>query len=170
MKTPKKIFAIGVQPLLYIGVILLSWLCPAYGGEWEAMLPGLTGEHAGLVGNIIEIRIRNLEFANTTGSVSNHILIIPVGMGVKWINVDPLVTVNGELGLMPHGIKITDPNEKILMVSPILTQEHNTFSYTFSKEGSYYYGCFIHPFMTGRIVVVNLPGINLAVNPDGERR
>ena len=167
MKTVKKRFTIGILPLLCIGVNLLTWLGPAYGGEWEALLPGLTGEHHALVGNTIEIRIRNLEFTNSdTANVGNsHILIIPVGMGVKWVNVDPLITVNGELGLMPHGIKITDPAEKVLAASTILTQEHNTFSYTFSKEGTYSYGCFIHPFMTGKIVVVNLPSLNLAVNP-----
>ena len=169
MKALKKRFAIGIPTLLCIGVILLTWLGPAYGGEWEAMLPGLTGEHHGLVGNTIEIKIKNLEFAET-GSGSNHLLIIPEGMEVKWVNVDPLVMVDGEQVLMPHGIKITDPTEKIFTVSHILTQEHNTFSYTFSKEGSYYYACFIHPFMTGRIVVVNLPGMNLAGNPTGERR
>ena len=172
MKTVKKRFAVGIQPLLSIGAIFLTWLGPAYGGEWKALLPGLTGEHHGLVGNTIEIRIKNLEFTNTgtADAGNNHILILPVGMEVKWVNVDPLVTVNGEQGLMPHGIKISDPAEKVLAASPILTREQPSFSYTFSKEGAYSYGCFIHPFMTGKIVVVNLPGINLAAKREGEPR
>jgi len=163
MKTLRKTFTIGIPSLLCIGVILLTWLGPSYSGEWEPVLPALSGK-------TIEIKIKNMQFANAAGSVSNHILIIPVGIGVKWVNVDPLVTVNGELGLMPHGIKIADPTEKVITASPILTYEHDTFSYTFSKEGHYSYACFIHPFMTGKIVVVNLPGINQAVNPDGEQR
>ena len=160
MKAIKRISTNRIQFLLSLFVILLSWTGPAYGGEWEPIVPGM-------VGNIIEIRIKNLEFtsAGTPVVMNNHILIIPVGMQVMWINADPLVTVNGDQGLMPHGIKVADSTEKVLMASPILTKEQNTFSYTFNKEGSFTYGCFIHSFMIGRIEVIKLPGLNMANKP-----
>jgi plastocyanin len=97
--------------------------------------------------------------------MNNHILIIPEGLKVQWVNADPLVTINGDQGLMPHGIKISDTTNKVLSASSILNRDQNSFSYTFTKEGSYSYSCFIHPFMTGKIQVINLPGVNLAAKP-----
>jgi hypothetical protein len=148
MTTLTKRFSRGIQAVLGI-VTLLGWT-PGFGGEWQPMVPSV-------VETTLEIGIKNLDFTNSeTGSVTNHLLIIPKGIEVRWINRDPLVTVNGEQGLMPHGIQITDSNEKVFTASGILTREHNTFSHTFAEDGTYSYSCFIHPFMKGKIVVVNL--------------
>jgi nitrite reductase (NO-forming) len=89
------------------------------------------------------------------GSVSNQILTIPVGMRVSWVNRDPAITVDGDEGLIPHRIKIADPMKNVFMVSSALTDEHNSFSYTFNREGTYQYQCMIHPFMKGTMHVVN---------------
>lgn len=151
MKTLKKRFARKITLLLGIGAVLLSWLSLAHGGEWEPIITGT-------VGGTLEIAIKNQDFTNSdSGSVSDHFLIVPEGMIVKWIDKERLVTINGDLGLMPHGIQISDESEKVFAASPILTQEHNAFSYTFSKGGTYSYRCIIHPYMRGKIVVVDMP-------------
>lgn len=153
MKTLKKRFAKGIHLLLGIGVVVLGWLATAYGGEWEPIITGT-------VADTLEIAIKNQDFTNQdSGSVSDHFLIVPKGMNVKWINKERLVTVNGDLGLMPHGIQISEESEKeAFTASSILNQEHNNFSYTFSKVGTFSYRCFIHPYMKGKLVVVNMPG------------
>lgn len=159
-----KKFKRGCTVLLWQSLIimaLIGGIMPAYGGEWDPIVPGL-------VANTMEIKIKNMAFTSTGASpqpMNGHILIIPEGMQVKWINEDPLVTINGEQGLMPHGITILDSKAKALAASPVLTQDHDTFHYTFNEKGTYSYSCFIHPFMTGRIMVVNLPGVNLMVRP-----
>lgn len=161
MKKLKNIFTTRFQYLTVILLlILLSSFHLVYAGEWEPIVPGI-------VGNTIEIRIKNLEFtgAGTPQVMNNHIMIIPLGIQMKWINVDPLVTVNGEQGLMPHGIKIADSSAKVFTASPILTKEQNVFSYTFNKEGTYSYSCFIHSFMTGKIIVIDLQGKNMLAAP-----
>jgi hypothetical protein len=100
----------------------------------------------------IEIGIQNLRFIN---SAEDDLVIIKKKTNVKWVNKDPLVTVNGKQGLMPHVVQVTDFNKKPLVASSILSQEHDTFSYTFGMSGKYYYGCMIHPFMKGEVVVVD---------------
>ncbi|MBI1823990.1 MAG: hypothetical protein HY200_04850 [Nitrospirae bacterium] len=158
MKTLSHISTTRVQ-ILMITLLLISYQI-AYSGEWEPIVPGI-------VGNAIEIRIKNLEFTNkgTPQIMNNQIMIIPSGIQMRWINDDPLVTVNGEQGLMPHGIKIADSSDKVFTASPILTKEQNVFSYTFNKEGTYYYSCFIHSFMTGKIIVIDLHGKNVSTHP-----
>jgi plastocyanin len=141
-------FLWGIQTVL--GIVALMGGATVHGGEWEPVVPSV-------VETSLEIGIKNLDFTNSeTGSVTNHLLIIPKGMEVKWINKDPLTTMNGEQGLMPHGIQILDSHEKVFSASPILTQDHDTFAYKFGEDGTFSYACFIHPFMKGKIVVVNL--------------
>ncbi len=152
--------AVGRPLLLSIVLLLLSGLAPTYGGEYEPIVPER-------IGNTMEIRIKNMTFTSTgtPQAMNSHILIVPVGMRVNWINLDPLVTINGNGGLMPHGITIADVNETALAASPLLTQAHNSFGFAFDQEGDYSYSCFVHPFMTGRILVMDMPGIKLAVKP-----
>lgn len=150
MKQQDKIFQRKIETMVGVVVALLALVTPGYSGEWEPQI-------AGAVQSTLELGIKNMDFTNKdSGSVTNHILIIPVGIAVRWTNMDPLITVNGDQGLMPHGIQIADSNEKVFTASPILTQQSNTFTHTFSEEGTYNYGCFIHPFMKGKILVINL--------------
>lgn len=152
--------ATGLSPLLSIVLVLLSGLAPTYGGEYEPIVPER-------IGNTMEIRIKNMAFTSTgtPQAMNSHILIVPVGMRVNWINLDPLVTVNGNGGLMPHGITIADAADNALAASPLLTQKHNSFGFAFDKEGDYSYSCFVHPFMTGRVLVMTMPGVKLAAKP-----
>lgn len=133
---------------MLVWVLFLTWLVPGYSWERELIVPGLV--------NTSEITIKDMDFRKEgIGSVSNQSLTIPIGMKVSWVNRDPSITVEGDEGLVPHRIKIADSMENVFTVSSILTEEHNTFSYTFSREGTYQYGCMIHPFMKGTINVVN---------------
>jgi amicyanin len=65
-------------------------------------------------------------------------LTVPVGTTVTWTNNDE----------EPHTIAAKDGS----FHSPTLDTK-GTYSFTFSKPGSYDYICSIHPFMTGTVVV-----------------
>jgi hypothetical protein len=142
-----------VRTAMLVGVPLLVLQTQGYGAEFEPVVPGV-------VDNRIEIVIKGFDFRNATaGSVAGkHILIISAGMEVKWVNMDKLTTINGEPGLMPHGIRISDDSKKVFTVSPVLTMDHDSFKYTFNKKGVFTYSCFIHSFMKGKIMVITMPG------------
>jgi plastocyanin len=159
---------------MLIGVYALAYLMSGLMGAWvitgAQRLPWFS--HVGYVsaadpmvmkmeGTGLEIRIQNLDFKSKAGkSVTNQTLITLAGTEVRWINIDPLMTPNGDEGLMPHMIKITDSNkgEMALTASPILTREHNRFAYTFSADGTYTYSCLIHPSLKGKVRVIDLEG------------
>lgn len=146
-------YVIGMQRVLVVGVMLFALQTSGYSGEFEPKIPMIPG----VMNGIIVIEIANLAFTNTaTGNVAENILVLPLGMTVKWINKDKLSTINGDQGLMPHGIQVGNDAGEFFVASPILTQEENSFSYTFDEEGVYVYGCFIHPFLKGKVVVVDL--------------
>jgi len=65
-------------------------------------------------------------------------LTVPVGSTVTWTNKDE----------EPHTIAAKDGS----FHSPTLDTK-GTYSFTFTKPGSYDYICSIHPFMTGTVVV-----------------
>jgi plastocyanin len=146
-----KVFGMGMRLMLSVGVALLIGQSAGYGGEFEAVVP--SGAQSRL-----EITIKNFDFTNEAGSVGGeHILVIPAGMEVHWVNRHVLTTINGDQGLMPHGIQISDESNKVFTASSILTREHDSFNHTFSTNGTFSYGCFIHPFMKGKIVVISMP-------------
>ena len=150
MTEPNNVYARGLLLLLGIGILILASSDTAYPGEWEPKIPEV-------VNRTLEIEIINKEFTNPeTGKVGGHLLVVPEGMSIRWTNKDPLITVNGPEGLMPHGIQISDETDEVFTASEILTRNKNVFVYAFNASGSYNYSCFIHPFMRGRIVVVDL--------------
>ena len=65
-------------------------------------------------------------------------LTVPVGSTIRWINQDDI----------PHNVVSDDKSFK----SKALDTDE-TFTYTFTKPGTYTYFCSIHPKMTGKIVV-----------------
>jgi len=80
-----------------------------------------------------EVKIDNFSF----GPVA---LTVPVGTTVTWTNRDDI----------PHNAVSTD-DPKIFKSKVLDTDEK--FSFTFSKPGTYWYFCSIHPKMTGKIIV-----------------
>ena len=70
-------------------------------------------------------------------------LTIKVGDTVEWVNKDPTMhTTTSDSG---------DPAS--WDSGPLATNA--TFSFTFTKTGTYTYHCSIHPFMTGTITVTS---------------
>ena len=78
-----------------------------------------------------EVRVDNFTFAPQT-------LTVPVNSTVTWVNKDDI----------PHVIA---SNDGLFKSKAIDTDQ--TYSYTFSKAGTYAYYCSIHPKMVGKIVV-----------------
>ena len=78
-----------------------------------------------------EIKIDNFSFSPNT-------VTVPVGGTVRWTNHDDV----------PHNVVNDDKSFKSKTMD---TDE--SFSYTFTKPGTYTYFCSIHPKMTGKVVV-----------------
>ena len=66
-------------------------------------------------------------------------LTVKAGTTVTWTNKDDI----------PHGIAVTNNAFKR---SPALDTD-DSFSFTFTTPGTYQYFCYVHPHMTGTIVV-----------------
>ena len=90
-----------------------------------------TGQATGQPAGKAEVKIDNFSFGPETLTVS-------VGTTVIWTNRDDIPhTVVSTQGVFKSKVRDTD----------------ETFSYTFSKAGTYPYYCSVHPKMTGKIVV-----------------
>jgi plastocyanin len=79
----------------------------------------------------VAVKIDNFSFSPAT-------ITVPVGTTVRWTNRDDI----------PHTVVSDD---KSIKSKPLDTDE--TFTYTFTKPGTYTYFCSIHPKMTAKIVV-----------------
>jgi len=78
-----------------------------------------------------EVKIDNFSFGPAT-------VTVPVGATVTWKNVDDI----------PHTVVSTDG-----VFKSKVRDTDETFSYTFTKAGTYPYYCSVHPKMTGKVVV-----------------
>ena len=78
-----------------------------------------------------EVKIDNFSFGPQT-------VTVPVGATVTWINRDDI----------PHTVVSTDG-----VFKSKVRDTDETFSYTFTKAGTYPYYCSVHPKMTGKVVV-----------------
>jgi plastocyanin len=67
-------------------------------------------------------------------------LTVAVGTTVTWANHDDI----------PHTV-VSSPDPKIFKSSPLDTDD--TFSFTFTKAGTFKYFCSIHPKMVGAVIV-----------------
>ena len=73
-------------------------------------------------------------------------LTVKAGTTVTWTNKDDI----------PHGIAVT--NNAFKRSQALDTDD--SFSFTFTTPGTYQYFCYIHPHMTGTIVVEAATGSN----------
>ncbi len=78
-----------------------------------------------------EVKIDNFTFSPTP-------LTVTVGSVVHWTNRDDI----------PHNVVSEDKSFK----SKVMDTDES-FTYTFTKPGTYTYFCSIHPKMTGKVVV-----------------
>jgi len=87
----------------------------------------------------VEVSIDNFTFNPQT-------LTVKAGTTVTWTNKDDI----------PHGIAATGNAFK--RSAALDTDDH--YSFTFTTPGTYQYFCFLHPHMTGTIVVEAATGSN----------
>jgi plastocyanin len=80
----------------------------------------------------VEVKIDNFTFGPPT-------VTVPAGTTVKWINRDDI----------PHTVVSED---KSTFKSKALDTD-DSYSYTFTKPGTYTYFCSIHPKMVAKVVV-----------------
>ena len=73
-------------------------------------------------------------------------LTVKAGTTVTWTNKDDI----------PHGIAVTNDAFK----RSLALDTDDSFSFTFTTPGTYQYFCYIHPHMTGSIVVEAATGSN----------
>jgi plastocyanin len=79
------------------------------------------------------VDIQNFAFVPET-------IVVQTGTTVRWTNQDAAPhTVTSNTGLFDSGT----------------LQNGETFEFTFDQPGRYAYFCAIHPFMTGRVIVVD---------------
>jgi len=111
-----------------------------------AVLGAIVG--SGLAGGVLVARAAS---PATAVSIDNftftpQTLTVKAGTTVTWTNKDDI----------PHGIAATNNAFKR---SPALDTDES-FSFTFTAPGSYQYFCYVHPHMTGTIVVEAATGSN----------
>jgi amicyanin len=102
----------------------------------------------GLAGGVLVARAQT---AAATVSIDNFTfnpqkLTVKAGTTVTWTNKDDI----------PHGIAAT---ENAFRRSAAMDTD-STYSFTFTTAGTYQYFCYIHPHMTGTIVVEAATGSN----------
>ena len=102
----------------------------------------------GLAGGVLVARAQT---AAATVSIDNftfnpQTLTVKAGTTVTWTNKDDI----------PHGIAATGNAFK----RSAAMDTDGTYSFTFTTAGTYQYFCYIHPHMTGTIVVEAATGSN----------
>jgi plastocyanin len=114
-----------------VATFLLLAGSQSLGASDQASTGQPTGQATGQPAGKAEVKIDNFSFGPETLTVS-------VGTTVIWTNRDDIPhTVVSTEGVFKSKVRDTD----------------ETFSYTFSKAGTYPYYCSVHPKMTGKIVV-----------------
>jgi amicyanin len=112
-----------------------------------AVLGAVVG--SGLAGGVLVARAQTS--AATAVSIDNFTfspqkLTVKAGTTVTWTNKDDI----------PHGIAATGNAFK----RSNAMDTDDTYSFTFTTPGTYQYFCYIHPHMTGTIVVEAATGSN----------
>ena len=108
---------------LVAGVFVAAALCI---GIVTAAEPG------GTAAGVQQVGILNYKFDPET-------LTVPVGTTVTWVNHDEV----------PHSVMSSDKG----FTSSGGLDTGESYSYTFTKAGTYSYYCSLHPFMTAKIIV-----------------
>ncbi len=118
------------KPLFYerTGILAIAVLTLAMCG-WAHQAQ--TSSPAPASASATEVKIDNFTYGPAE-------LTVPVGTTVKWTNHDD----------MPHTVTSEDKS----FASKALDTD-DTFTFTFTKPGTYSYFCTIHPKMTAKIVV-----------------
>src|ERR1700688_382325 len=105
---------------------------------------------SGLAGGVLVARAQT---AATAVSIDNftftpQTMTVKAGTTVTWTNKDDI----------PHGIAAT--NNTFTRSKALDTDD--SYSFTFTTPGTYQYFCYVHPHMTGTIVVEAASGGNVS--------
>ncbi|MGD0149954.1 MAG: cupredoxin family copper-binding protein [Xanthobacteraceae bacterium] len=96
-----------------------------------------------LAGSVLFARAQTAAAAAAVGidnfTFNSQTVTVKAGTTVTWTNKDDI----------PHGIAATN---NAFERSPALDTD-DSFSFTFTTPGTYQYFCYVHPHMTGTIVV-----------------
>jgi plastocyanin len=113
-----------------------------------AVFGGVVG--AGLAGGVLLARAQSPAAAATIGidnfTFNPKQLTVKAGATVTWTNKDDI----------PHGI--ASANNAFARSKALDTDD--SYSFTFTTPGTYQYFCYVHPHMTGTIVVEAATGSN----------
>jgi plastocyanin len=118
----------------------------------SAISAALLGAAVGsvLAGGVLLARAQSPAAAATVGidnfTFNPQQLTVKAGTKVTWTNRDDI----------PHGIAAT--GNTFTRSNALDTDD--TYSFTFTTPGTYQYFCYIHPHMTGTIVVETATGSN----------
>ena len=83
--------------------------------------------------------------ANITGyKFDPEVITVAVGTTVTWTNKDEV----------PHTVTSSDKRFK----SSGALDQGDSYSFTFTTPGTYPYYCTVHPFMTGKVIVLDTKG------------
>lgn len=137
MRNQKLIIVGAVIILLVSGLLLIEAGHP--GNEAKTGMPmGVSGA-ATSVDTSKAVATSNVDIANY--AFSPAVITVKAGTTVTWTNKDTVRhNVVADNGGKPDG--------------PLLLQSQ-TYSYTFSKAGTYSYHCSPHPYMHGTVVVTD---------------
>ena len=112
-----------------LGTVAIAFLIVAAAGRSKNFSAAVAEEKPAATA----IKIDNFTFSPVT-------VTVPLGSTVRWTNHDDI----------PHTVVSDD---KTSFKSKALDTD-DSFSYTFTKPGTYLYFCSIHPKMTAKVIVV----------------
>ena len=112
-----------------LGIVAIAFLIAAAAGRSKNFSSAAAEEKPAAE---TVVKIDNFTFSPVT-------VTVPVGSTVRWTNHDDI----------PHTVV---SNDKTSFKSKALDTD-DSFSYTFTKPGTYLYFCSIHPKMTAKVIV-----------------
>jgi len=89
---------------------------------------------------------------STPGCEEHYQCFLPFSISVKKGNIVTWTNTDSQPHTVTNGMNPIDPNVGMMFDSGLLLS-HDLFSVTFDIEGEYPYFCFVHPWMTGLVIV-----------------
>ncbi len=120
-----------VSGLLLITLVMICG-CTGYSTPPGPAVPGTTP-----IPTVTAVAIQNFAFVPTNLQIAQYTTVI-------WTNLDTAA----------HQVESDQTGQNGVSFGSLPLEQGGTYSYTFTKAGTYSYHCRIHPSMTGIITVV----------------
>ncbi len=104
--------------------------CPMHGGPYDGYSSAVPQYQQG------QVTIVNNGYQPRT-------ITMDAGSTVTWVNLD----------FVPHTVTAGTPSQPTGLFDSELIDQGESFQYTFTEPGVYFYFCEPHPWMTGRVIV-----------------